>query len=141
MMKKIAASLVLLVVATACSSTPMTSSETGGASSTGFSLVKLSNAPHYINLSAPTQVGDWDFSNSVGVRGLHIRGTMTNRGFIAAGPVQGNGKLCADGKDWYSLTDLKVYRASDSKAPAAPYIAGCATDKGFQPSSRDIVTQ
>lgn len=140
MMKRIAASLVLLVVAAACSSTPMTSSETGGASTAGYSLVKLSNAPHYINLNAPTQVGDWDFSNSLGVRGLHIRGTMSNRGFIPAGPIQGSGKFCADGKDWYSLSELKVYRAGD-KTPTAPYISGCATDKGFQPASRDIVTQ
>jgi hypothetical protein len=140
MIKRIAASLAV-VVAAACATTPMTSSETGGRSSSGYSLVKLSNAPHYISLSSPTQVSDWDFSNSVGVRSFHIRGTMTNRGFIAAGPVQGNGKFCADGKDWYSLTELKVYRASEGKTPAAPYIAGCATDKGFQPASRDIVTQ
>ena len=140
MMKRIAASLVF-VLAAACASSPMTSSETGGGSSTGYSVVKLSNAPHYISLGAPTQVGDWDFSNSLGVRGFHVRGTMTSRGFVAAGPVQGNGKFCADGKDWFSLSELRVYRASDSKSPVAPYIAGCATEKGFQPASREIVTQ
>jgi hypothetical protein len=140
MIKRIATSLAVLAIAAACSSTPMTSSETGGGTNSGFSVVKLSNAPHYISLSAPTQVGDWDFSNSLGVRGFHVRGTMTNRGFIVAGPVQGKGQFCADGKDWYSLTELKVYRAGE-KAPVAPYITGCATDKGFQPASRDIVTQ
>ena len=139
-MKRIAASLALVLTA-ACASTPMTSSETGGGSSQGFSVVKLSNAPHVITLNAPSQVGDYDFSNSVSIRGFHIRGTMTNRGFIAAGPVQGNGKFCADGKDWYSLSELKVYRASDNKTPVAPYLLGCATDKGFQPASREIVTQ
>ena len=138
-MKRIAASLAL-VLAAACSSTPMTSSDTGAASSRGFSAVRLSNAPHVILLSAPTQVGDYDFS-STGIRALHLRGTMTNQGFIAAGPVQGNGKFCADGSDWYSLRELKVYRASENKTPVAPYITGCATEKGFQPASRDIVTQ
>lgn len=137
---------IVLVVAAACASAPMTSSKTeiGRTSGTsGFAqMVKLSNAPHVIALSAPNQVGDWDFSStSGGVRGFHLRGTMTNHGFVAAGPVQGKGKLCTDGQDWYSLTDLSVHKANEGRAPAAPYLLGCATSSGFQPASREIVAQ
>jgi hypothetical protein len=101
MIKRIAASLCIVLVA-ACASTPMTSSASGGSSGFG-QKVRLSNAPHYIQLSAPNQVGEWDFSGTP-PRGLYIRGTLTDQGFAAAGPVQGNGKFCADGKDWFSLT-------------------------------------
>ena len=135
MVKRIATSLCI-VLAAACASTPMTSSETGGRSS----FVKLNNAPHYISLSAPNQVGDWDFSSTRPPRGFYLRGTLTNRGFAVAGPVQGNGQFCADGKDWYSLTDLKVYRSGE-KSPEGTYLLGCATSNGFQPASRDIVAQ
>ena len=136
MIKRIAASLCI-VVAAACASTPMTSSEsTGGRSS----FVKLNNAPHYIALSAPQQVGDWDFSSTRAPRGFYVRGTLTNRGFAAAGPIMGNGQFCADGKDWYSLNELKVYRSGE-KSPEGTYVLGCANGNGFQPASREIVAQ
>ena len=75
------------------------------------------------------------------MRGLHVRGTMTNRGFYPAGEIQGSGKFCADGKDWLSLSDLKVHSAAEAKSPIAPYILGCSTSAGFQPASRAVVAQ
>jgi hypothetical protein len=89
----------------------------------------------YILLNAPGQVRVAE--NDV-IYPLHIRGTMTNKGFIPAGNIQGHGKLC-DGKDWLSLADLSVHKAADGKTPAAPYVMGCVAANGFQPASRDIV--
>ena len=139
-MKKIAASLVLLL-AVGCASTATNSNETGGGKTVAGITNNPKYAPDYILLSAPNQVRTYDFSNAVGVRGLHVRGTMTNRGFWPAGEIQGNGKFCTEGKDWFSLSDLKVHSASEGKTPTTPYIAGCATNSGFQPSSRAVVAQ
>ena len=140
-MKKIAAASLVLVLAVGCASTATNSAETGG----GKSIAGITNnpkyAPDYILLSAPNQVRTYDFSSAVGVRGLHVRGTMTNRGFWPAGEIQGNGKFCTDGKDWLSLSDLKVHNASDTATKTTPYIVGCATNSGFQPASRAVVTQ
>ena len=137
-MKRTAASLTLLLTV-ACASAPMTSNNSAsGGVSTGITT-NVRNAPDYIALSAPDQVRSWDFGNAIGVRAFHVRGTMTTRGFVPAGEIQGNGKFCTDGRDWLSLSDLRV-RSSD-QTPVAPYILGCASGSGFQPASRTIVTQ
>lgn len=140
-MKTIAASLLLLL-AVGCASTSMNATnETGGASAPAGITTNAKNAPEYVLLSAPNQIRTYDFGSAVGVRGLHVRGTMTNRGFYPAGEIQGSGKFCADGKDWFSLSDLKVHTAAEAKAPVAPYIIGCSTSAGFQPASRAVVAQ
>ena len=137
-MKRIAATLALLLT-TACASTSMTSNDTSSGSVPAGLTANVRNAPDYIALSAPDQVRSWDFGNAIGVRAFHVRGTMTTRGFVPAGELQGNGKFCAEGRDWLSLSDLRVY--SSEKTPVAPYILGCASASGFQPASRAIVTQ
>ena len=136
-MKRTIAALALVLTA-ACASTPMTSSNesAGGA----LRAVSAKDAPDYILLSEPNQIRTYDFSNAIGVKGFHVRGTMTNIGFMPAGDVQGNGKTC-QGTDWFSLSDLRVYKADSGKTPTAPYILGCATSSGFQPASRTVVTQ
>jgi hypothetical protein len=139
-MKTIAASLLLLL-AVGCASTSMNATnETGGASAPAGITTNAKNAPEYVLLTAPNQIRTYDFGD-IGVRGLHVRGTMTNRGFYPAGEIQGSGKFCAEGKDWLSLSDLKVHGAAEGKAPVAPYIVGCSTSAGFQPASRAVVAQ
>lgn len=137
-MKRTATALALLLTV-ACASTPMTSGSNGTGETRAVVTADIRNAPDYVLLSAPSQIRTWDFGNAVGVRGLHLRGTMTNRGFQAAGEIQGNGKFCTDGQDWLSLNDLKIYTASSGKTKVAPYVAGCANGNSFQPSSREIV--
>jgi len=135
-MKRTIATLALVLTA-ACASTPMTSNESAGGA---LRAVSAKDAPDYILLSEPNQIRSYDFSNAVGVKGFHVRGTMTNVGFMPAGDIQGNGKTC-EGQDWLSLKDLRVYKAADGKTPVAPYVLGCATASGFQPASRAIVAQ
>lgn len=143
MIKRTAASLALLLTMAACATTPMS---TSGTESSGGGLLgsngvtnAVNDAPEYILLEYPNQVRNVDYSRRIS--GLHIRGTMTNRGFYPAGNVQGNGQFCENGNDFFSLATLSVVKAADGKTPAAPYIKGCATARGFQPASRDIVTQ
>lgn len=136
MIKRTAAALSLLL-AVACASTPMSSSSTATAAPAGVTS-NINNAPEYLLLSAPSQIRTYDFGSIV--YGLHIRGTMTNKGFYPAGAIQGKGKFCADGKDYLNLSDLSVHKSGDG-SPSAPYVLGCASDKGFQPASREIVTQ
>jgi len=141
-MKTFASSLALLL-ALGCASSPLGSNHESGGGNANVAGITSNprNAPDYILLSSPNQVRTVDFSSAVGIRGLHVRGTLTNRGFIPAGEIQGNGKFCTEGKDWLSLADLKVHTASDGKTPSAPYIIGCATNSGFQPASRAVVAQ
>lgn len=137
MIKKTAVALAL-VLAVGCASSPMTSSSNDSSAALAGVATRAADAPEYILLSAPSQVRNVDYSKSI--YGFHIKGTMTNRGFLPAGTVQGKGTFCAEGKDVLSLIDLKVYKAG-AATPAAPYLLGCATDNGFQPASRDIVVQ
>jgi hypothetical protein len=137
MIKRLAP-IALLVLSVACSSIPMHSSSTDSSGKpAGPSTLDASS---YILLDAPNQVRSVDWSTQI--YPLHIYGAMTNKGFTPIGnKIEGHGKLCSDGKDFLSLTDLKVYKASDGKTPQAPYVVGCATASGFQPASLDIVAQ
>jgi hypothetical protein len=130
--------IALLALSVACSSIPMHSSSTD-VNGKPASAVSTLDASSYILLDAPNQVRSVDWSTQI--YPLHVYGAMTGKGFTPIGKVEGHGKLCNDGKDFLSLSDLKVYKASDGKTPAAPYLVGCATASGFQPSSRDIVTE
>ena len=121
-----------LLLSAACATAPMNSSSTGGSSP------KI-EATDYVLLSSPSTIQAYDPSTSTGIWGLHVKGAMTNRGFYPVGKVEGHGQLCADGKDWLSLSDLRVHKASEGGSPAAPYLLGCANGNGFQPASRDIV--
>ena len=141
MIKKSSVALVALLLTLACASNPVASSGANGGSGSAASLPSLRNAPDYVLLSAPAQVRAYDFSSAVGVKGLHVRGVMTNRGFQPVGDVQGNGKFCENGQDWLSFADMRVYTAADGKEKRAPYLTGCANANSFQPSSRTIVTQ
>ena len=139
MFKKSSVSLALLL-SLACASSPVASTAGNGGSTSTATLPSVRNAPDYVLLSAPTQVRTYDFANSIGVRGFHIRGVMTNRGFQPVGDVQGSGKFCEGGQDWLSLSEMAVYKAGDSREKRAPYVLGCASGSTFQPASRDIVT-
>ncbi|HYM62206.1 MAG TPA: hypothetical protein VEZ11_15090 [Thermoanaerobaculia bacterium] len=136
MVKNFAFSLALLV-AVGCASSPLHPTDTASTGGTGLS--HSTEADSYILLSSPTAVRDIDWMKPV--RDFNVRGVMTNRGFTPVSKVEGNGKFCADGKDWLSLSDAKVHKAGDGKAPEAPFLYGCATNNGFEPASRDIVLQ
>jgi len=139
MIRKLAPAAALLLTV-ACATSPMTSSSTTSTTSAAPAISQTaSTAPDYILLSAPNAAREW---NAIDPEyRLHVRGTMTNNGFLPVGGVQGKGKLCADGKDWVSFSDLKVHKASDGGSPTAPYVLGCASNSGFTPASRDLVTQ
>jgi hypothetical protein len=141
-MKKTAVALALVLTA-ACASAPMNSASNdkasgGTAFGTSGVATRSADAPNYILFSEPNAVRTVDYSKSI--YGLNLKGTMTNRGFYPASKtIEGRGQFCADGKDWLSLTDLSVHKASDGKSPAGSYVLGCAANNGFQPASRDAV--
>lgn len=140
MIKKSSVALALLL-SVACASNPLGSSGGDAGATANSTLPSVRNAPDYLLLASPNQVRTYDFGNSLGVRGLHVRGVMTNRGFMPVGEIQGNGKFCSNGTDWLSLGTLKVHKAEENQTPVAPYILGCAAGSGFQPASRAIVTE
>jgi hypothetical protein len=132
MIKNLAASAALLL-AVACSSTPMSSNESGGASVAGLATSSAA-ASDYILLSSPTSVRQYNAIEPV--YGLHLKGTMTNRGFVPAGSIEGRGKLC-QGNDWLSLSDLRIHKASEG-TPSGAHILGCANGTSFTPASREV---
>jgi hypothetical protein len=135
MLKKCAAVLaVVFALGCASTATKQTAAETGG-SSQSIAATRL-YATDYILLSDTRALRPIDDSSSV--YPLHIRGTLTNRGFMPVGNIQGHGKLCT-GNDWLSVADQKVYKAGEG-TPVAPYVLGCANGNGgFTPASREIV--
>jgi hypothetical protein len=137
---KTLASAFALLLAVACSSMPSApGNEYGGSGSAGIS-VNPKTAPDFILLSSPGTVQTWDYT-ALKPREFYVRGMLTTHGFRAAGEIEGNGKLCEGGSDWFSLAELKVHTAAEGKSPVAPYILGCANGRGFQPASRAIVMQ
>ena len=134
MIKQLATSAALLM-AMACTSMN-SATETG---SNGGSVVpKGVAASEFILLSSPAAARAIDIT--MPPQGLHVRGKMTTAGFQPAGEIQGRGKFCADGKDWLSLSDLRLRKAGDG-TPVAPYILGCVSGSTFSPASREVVTQ
>jgi len=137
-MKKLATALALVLTA-ACASTPMNSSSSTDATAFGARGIaaRSTDAPNYILFSSPNAVRNVDFSTNV--YGLNLKGTITNKGFYPAGKIEGRGSFCAEGKDWLSLADLSIHKASDGKSPEGSYVLGCVSASGFQPASRDAV--
>ncbi len=137
-MKNTVAALALLL-AVGCASSPITPASGSGASAIGGGIAtRAQDGPNYVLLSSPTAVREYQYTN---VYDFHVRGTMTNKGFMPAGEVQGRGKFCAEGKDWLSLSDLTIHVVSTG-TPAAPYVLGCANANGtFTPASREVVAQ
>ena len=69
-------------------------------------------------------------------------GTQDADGYYPQGSqVEGEGPLgAAQGTPgWLELLDLRFYPAMTARSPARPYIEGTRTDRGFVPSSRQIV--
>ena len=136
-MKKLIAPL-LLVLSTACASTSLHSTTSKSYGSGSPVRARALRADYYILLSAPSQLREMSVSP---INAFHVNGTMNGRGFAPVAQVEGNGQFCPDGKDWLDLANLTVHTAADGHAPVAPYLLGCAASTGFQPASRDIVTQ
>lgn len=137
MLKKCAAVLaVVLAVGCASTATNQTAKETTG--TTKSVSAQRIYATDYILFSDTRSLNPIDDSTTV--YPLHLRGTLTNHGFMPVGNIQGHGKLC-QGNDWFSIADQKVHKAGDG-TPVAPYVLGCAKGPdSFVPATREVVTQ
>lgn len=137
-MTRTLATLAVLLLAAACATAPMTSSSNANALSPAAPASATAQS-EYILLSSPSSVRLWEVTDPE--TGLHVRGAMSAHGFVPVGGVQGRGKLCTDGKDWFSFSDLRIHKASEGGTPVAPYLLGCASGSKFVPASREVVTQ
>ncbi|HKO02729.1 MAG TPA: hypothetical protein VJ032_13600 [Thermoanaerobaculia bacterium] len=139
-MKKNASALAVLLLSVACASMPMKSSDNAGTSGSSSAIAKSSlQAQNYILFSSPGQIRSVD--DDTVVTGFSLKGTLTNKGFMPAGSIEGRGSFCAEGKDWLSLSDLKVHKASEG-SPSGSYVLGCANANGsFSPASREVAAQ
>jgi len=132
-MKKLSLLLVIAGLAAGCASNSATSDSAGG----GGSFLGSTSATHYRLLSDPRHIREIDWSRPP--QALHIKGTVTSRGFEPEASVQGRGGLCEEGADWVSLRDGQFHTASSGN-PEGPYILGCkGRTGGFAPATREIV--
>jgi hypothetical protein len=133
-MKKVSLLLFALLFAVGCASSAADGS--GSDSSVGSSMDKAS-ATHYRLFSDPRHIRQLDWGNPP--QGLHVKGRVTNRGFEAMSGVEGRGSLCADGKDFVTISDGLFHDASAGEAPAGPFVYGCKGMTGaFKPATREI---
>ena len=82
-MKTLVPALVLLLAAGCASTATNSNRETGGGATVAGLTTNPKNAPEYVLLSAPTQIREYDFSNAIGVRGLHRARNDDEQGFLS----------------------------------------------------------
>lgn len=137
-MKKVSLLLLVAMFAFGCASSATSGSSTG--SSLGASLGDSRSATHYRLLSDPLPIREIDWSNPP--NSLHIKGQITTRGFQPLSQVEGRGGLCAEGKDFVTLSDGEFHAAADGATPTGYYIYGCkGMTGGFKPATREILGQ
>ena len=136
-MKKLSALLLVVLFAVACSSTSGSMADAGSPASGGSTSASKATPTHYRLLSDPRTVREINWSRPP--LDLHIKGRMTTLGFEPVNQVQGSGRLCADGKDWISLTDGLYHAGTEGSSPQGPYVMGCKSKTGgFVPASKQI---
>lgn len=107
------------------------------ASAQDVTKMKVSSSTNYRLMSDPPAIRTLSWSNVPST--MHIKGVVTNKGFLPLGKIEGSGKLCADGKDWLDLTTGTIHVASENATPASPYVMGCKSKLGgFSPATREI---
>ena len=134
-MRKLTAALLFSVLAIGCTSTSMTSSPvaTPGASA---ELAKKTPT-HYRLLSDPGTIRQIDWGRPL--TAYHVKGFLTNAGFVPVAKVEGRGSMCEGGQDWVSLSDGEFHAASGGATPQGAYVTGCKNRFGtFQPSGREV---
>lgn len=138
-MKKMLSSLALITLfATGCASnSSMAEPNTAGTAGGALGAQKSIEPTHYRLLSDPKSIRQIDWSQPP--LSLHVKGYLTNRGFVPTSQVEGKGKVCENGQDWVDLDGGAVHRATEGVAPKSPYISGCVTKLGaFVPSTRQV---
>ena len=137
-MKKLSMVLLLTVFAFGCASSATDSASSNPSLGSSRSISK--NATHYRLLSDPLPIREIDWSDPP--TGRHVKGRVTTGGFEPLTQVQGRGGLCAEGKDFVTLSDGMFHAAASGAAPSGYYLYGCkSATGGFKPASRDMLGQ
>ncbi len=133
-MKRLTGLLFATLLAVGCSSTSMTSLE----NTAGSPELSKKEPTHYRLLSDPRSIREIDWGRPL--TSLHVKGYLTNQGFVPLSKVEGSGGLCKDGNDFVTLADGEFHSAGSGDTPKGPYVKGCKSRTGgFMPSSKEIV--
>ncbi|MCM2317614.1 MAG: hypothetical protein NDJ92_20880 [Thermoanaerobaculia bacterium] len=132
-MKKMTGILFLALLAAGCSSTSMVPNE----SATGAAELSGKRPSYYRLVSDPLPIREIDWGRPL--TDLHVKGHLTNKGFVPLTKVEGSGRLCESGNDWVSLADGAFHKGDSGEAPTGPYIKGCkGRSGGFMPASKEV---
>ena len=130
-MKRATVFLFAALLAVGCASTSMTSYDNAA----GSDELAAKAPTHYRLLSDPDSIRPIDWGRPL--TSLHVKGYVTNQGFVPVSKVEGAGRLCESGNDWVNLVDGSIHSSSES--PSGAYVKGCATAQGgFKPATKEV---
>lgn len=133
-MKKMTGILFATLLAVGCSSTSMSTTETAA----GVSELKGKTPSYYRLVSDPLPIREIDWGRPL--TSLHVKGYLTNQGFVPVSKVEGSGRLCEGGTDWVDLADGSFHKGDSGETPKGPHLMGCKSRSGgFMPASKDVV--
>lgn len=133
-MKRMTGILFAALFAVGCSSTSMVPNETA----TGAAELSGKTPTYYRLVSDPRTIREIDWGRPL--TSLHVKGHLTNQGFMPLAKIEGSGRLCENGNDWVSLADGEFHSADSGETPKGPYIKGCKGRTGaFLPASKDVL--
>ncbi len=134
-MKKMTGFLFATLLTVGCGSMSMT---TPAASATGAAELSGKRPSYYRLVSDPLTIREIDWGRPM--TSLHVKGFLTNQGFVPVSKLEGSGRICEGGTDWVSLSDGEFHKGDSGEAPKGPHIMGCkGRSGGFMPASKDVV--
>lgn len=132
-MKKMTGIMFAALLAVGCSSTSMVPNE----SVTGAAELSGKRPTYYRLVSDPLPIREIDWGRPM--NDLHVKGYLTNKGFVPVAKVEGSGRLCESGTDWVSLTDGEFHKGDAGETPSGPHLKGCkGRTGGFMPATKEV---
>jgi len=130
-MKRATTILLAALMTIGCASTSMTSYENAA----GSDELKAQSPSHYRLLSDPDTIRQIDWGRPM--TALHVKGYLTDQGFVPVSKVEGRGGLCSSSDAWVNLKDGSIHSSNES--PTGPYVSGCmSSQSGFKPSTKEV---
>jgi len=136
-MKTMTGFLFATLLTVGCSSLSMSTATPAG-SAAGVAELSGKSPSHYRLVSDPLSIREIDWGRQM--NSLHVKGYLTNQGFIPVSKVEGSGRLCEGGTDWVSLADGEFHKGDSGETPKGAHIMGCkGRSGGFMPASKDVI--
>ena len=130
-MKRATVLAIAALFAIGCASTSMTSYDNAA----GSDELRAQTPTHYRLLSDPDSLREINWGRPL--TALHVKGYVTNQGFVPVSKVEGRGGLCESADSWVNLKDGSIHSSSES--PSGAHVTGCLSSQGgFKPATKEV---